>query len=151
MRAHIAKERLAVRVAIFKIVRDRPGIGDDLVAVDQDRNPPLAGKGNDILLGKAPRDRLDLEFLMGERHLDAPAIGAEPSFIVGRRQIVECAGHVRVVSLRPCHGHRYRLRRLAKKQLLPLLGDRGPTRKWLALGIGALRGRAAAHRIEPAA
>lgn len=89
MRAHVAKERLAVRVAIFKIVRDRPGIGDDLVAVDQDRNPPLAGKGNDILLGKAPRDRLDLEFLMGERHLDAPAIWAEPSFIVGRCQIVE--------------------------------------------------------------
>jgi len=98
----VIKERPAVRVAILKIVGNRPRISNDPVAVYQDWNPPLTREGNDILLDKAPRNGLDVQFLMGERHLDAPTKGAEPSFLVGCCQIVERAGHVRLVCLWLC-------------------------------------------------
>ena len=53
-----------------------------------------------------------------------------------------------VVSL---HARSHQLRGLTEKNLLSLLSDGRATGVWLALGIGALRGGAAADRIEPAA
>ena len=43
------------------------------------------------------------------------------------------------------------LRRLAEKNLLSPFGNRGAICVWLAPGIGALRGGALAHCVEPAA
>src|SRR5262249_37785131 len=68
-------------------------IRDRLAAVEEHRDALRAREGDRVLLGEAPRDRLDGKALVGERELRPPAIGAEAQVRVGTREVVEPHRH----------------------------------------------------------
>jgi hypothetical protein len=49
-----------MRVTIFRVFRDCPGLGHNPVAINEDRNPTLSGLCYGILVGETPRYRLEV-------------------------------------------------------------------------------------------
>src|SRR5690348_13506104 len=73
-----AEQRRPVRISVLEIIGDGPGIGDPLVAVDQDRHAFLPRRLDTVLFREAPRNGFDWQMLVREREPDAPAIRTEP-------------------------------------------------------------------------
>src|SRR3954453_3567849 len=96
-----AEERRPLAVGLVQVDRDPPAVVDHTVAVEQDRDEALARGGKRALLGEAPRDGLERQALVGQRHPGPPAVGAEPHGRVGGAKVVEAErggrlGHGRV-------------------------------------------------------
>jgi hypothetical protein len=64
-----------------------------MAVIDDDRDPSVIWLRQPLLLGEAPRHRLDLEALMRERHAGAPAERAEPPLCFRAGEIVERDRH----------------------------------------------------------
>src|SRR5881394_4497405 len=57
-----------------------------------------------VLVGEAPRDGLEVEPLVLERHLHAPAVGREAPVVFGAGEVVELDGHVVRYPVEPLDG-----------------------------------------------
>src|ERR1700731_3435306 len=94
-----AEERTAIRVGVFEIIGERPGIGDPSLAVDQNRHAALPRRRNRVLFSEAPGDGLGRQLLMSEGQTNAPAVRAEASLGIGAGKIVEAKSHGPILEL----------------------------------------------------
>ena len=84
-----AEQRRPVRIGIFQIIRDHPGIDHRVFAVEHHRDLVRSMRGNRRLLGEAPWNRIRGQSLVRERHPRPPAERAERTRRVGADQFVE--------------------------------------------------------------
>jgi hypothetical protein len=83
------EQRRAICISIFKIDCNCSGIGNDPIAIEQYRHTTLLRERDHTLVGKPPRNGIELQTLVLERHLDAPALRAEAAFRFRSGQIEE--------------------------------------------------------------
>ena len=88
-----AKQRRAIRIFVFEIVGDRPGIDDRGIAVEQHRHFFRAMRRDHAFLGEAPRDGFRRQPLVRQRHPRPPAERAERAGGIGADEFVEFEGH----------------------------------------------------------
>jgi hypothetical protein len=75
-------------IAALQVVRDRRRVMNDPIAIDDDRHPAGIRLRQLVLFLEAPWHRLELQPLMGERHLGTPAERAEAAVRLGACQVV---------------------------------------------------------------
>jgi hypothetical protein len=88
-----SEQRRASSVDVLQIIGNRPRIRDPSGAVDQHRHASLTGWRDCVFFREPPRNGLDGESLVCQRHPDAPAVGTEPPIGLGTREIVELHAH----------------------------------------------------------
>jgi len=90
-----AEQRRPVRVSVFQVAGDGPGVADDCVAVLDYRQAFLAAERDLVLFGEAADDRFVVEPFVRQRHARTPGVRAEADLVRGSRQVVEGEGHGR--------------------------------------------------------
>ena len=88
-----AEQGRPVGIAILQVIGDRRRIMHDPAVIDNDRHAPVIGLRQFVLFGEPPRQGLDREPLMGQRHLGAPTEWAEAALRLDTGEIVHRDRH----------------------------------------------------------
>jgi hypothetical protein len=87
------EQRWTIRIDVLEVGRDRPGIENNTIAVDQHGHTALTGEGDRVLILEVPRDGIERQALVGERELGTPAVRTEAAFHLRSGEIVEVQPH----------------------------------------------------------